>query len=161
MSDVELITLALLIISSYLIGLVSMLMLIRYVKDRKYKREERYRGIFKEYEKGLSDIITRLNIIEARLDQIAKSQRISQEYHITRETKASIEGIEKRILSLLLEGSKTSREIEASIDRTREHTARLMKRLYEQGYVTRDTSNKPYKYSITDKGRRIINASPL
>lgn len=54
----------------------------------------------------------------------------------------------KEILALLSDGPKTSREIERAIGRSREHTARLMKRLYDAGYVKRDESAKPYRYTL-------------
>jgi hypothetical protein len=58
------------------------------------------------------------------------------------------------VLKLLVEKSRTSREIQNSIGRTREHTSRLMRKLYESNLVSRDNSNKPFKYNITDEGRR-------
>jgi hypothetical protein len=48
------------------------------------------------------------------------------------------------ILKILIERPRTSREIQHSVGRTREHTSRLMKKLYD---------SKPFKYSITDAGR--------
>ena len=57
------------------------------------------------------------------------------------------------ILKLLVEKSRTSREIQKAIGKTREHTSRLMRRLYESNLVSRDSSNKPFKYYITDHGR--------
>ncbi len=53
-----------------------------------------------------------------------------------------------KILDILAEGPKTSREIERIIGRSREHTARLMKHLYELGYVRRDESTRPYVYML-------------
>jgi hypothetical protein len=58
------------------------------------------------------------------------------------------------ILKLLVEKSRTSREIQKAIGKTREHTSRLMRRLYESNLVSRDSNNKPFKYYITDQGRR-------
>ena len=58
------------------------------------------------------------------------------------------------ILKMLMEKPRTSREIQHSVGRTREHTSRLMKKLYDSKLVIRDTNNKPFKYSITDAGRR-------
>ena len=58
------------------------------------------------------------------------------------------------ILNLLVEKSRTSREIQNAIGRTREHTSRLMRKLYESNLVSRDNSHKPFKYNITDEGRR-------
>lgn len=58
------------------------------------------------------------------------------------------------ILKLLAEKSRTSREIQTAIGRTREHTSRLMRKFYENNLVSRDNSHKPFRYKITDEGRR-------
>jgi hypothetical protein len=57
------------------------------------------------------------------------------------------------ILKMLTERPRTSREIQHSVGRTREHTSRLMKKLYDSKLVIRDSNSKPFKYSITDAGR--------
>jgi DNA-binding transcriptional ArsR family regulator len=57
------------------------------------------------------------------------------------------------ILRAVLQGPKTSVEITRVIGKSREHTARLMKVLFENGLVERDTRNKPFVYTITEKGR--------
>jgi hypothetical protein len=57
--------------------------------------------------------------------------------------------IELQTLKILAaEGPKTSRELQPRIGRSREHFARLMKRLYERGYVDRDVTRIPFVYSI-------------
>ena len=35
---------------------------------------------------------------------------------------------------------------------------RLMKKLFEDGFVGRDTSARPYRYTITDKGRERVGS---
>lgn len=57
------------------------------------------------------------------------------------------------VLRLITDKSLTSRDIQITIGRTREHTSRLMKKLYNEGLVERHTGSKPYTYSITKKGR--------
>jgi len=65
-----------------------------------------------------------------------------------RGVKTSTNDLIKEILDLLADGPKTSREIERAIGKSREHTARLMKRLYDMGYIKRDESVRPYKYTL-------------
>ena len=60
------------------------------------------------------------------------------------------------ILKKLERNSLTTREIQQSIGRTREHTSRLMKKLYDDKFVDRDTSSKPFKYTITGEGHRLL-----
>jgi len=61
------------------------------------------------------------------------------------------------ILKLLSERPRSSREIQSSIGRTREHTSRLMKKLYEAHLVDRQSNSRPYKYAITHSGSIKIN----
>jgi chromosome segregation ATPase len=49
---------------------------------------------------------------------------------------------------LASEGAKTAPEIKERVQLSREHTARLMKKLYEQGYLERETDKVPFKYRI-------------
>ena len=76
-------------------------------------------------------------------------------------TKSSLQDIQNGtmdyILKLLSERPRTSREIQYSIGRTREHTSRLMKRLYELRLVDRQSNSGPYKYAITEAGRIKLN----
>ncbi len=58
------------------------------------------------------------------------------------------------VLRLITDKPMTSRDIQMTLGRSREHTSRLMKKLFEDGYVTRNTSSKPYTYSITEKGKQ-------
>ena len=57
------------------------------------------------------------------------------------------------VLQLITDKSMTSRDIQVTLKRSREHTSRLMKKLFENGLVQRNTESKPYTYSITEKGK--------
>jgi len=63
------------------------------------------------------------------------------------------------VLKKITEGPMTSRDIEVMFGKSREHVSRLMKKLFEDGFVGRDTSARPYRYTITDKGRERIGSS--
>jgi predicted transcriptional regulator len=56
------------------------------------------------------------------------------------------------VLHLITSKAMTSRDIQITLKKSREHTSRLMKKLFEEGYVQRNTDSKPYTYSITEKG---------
>jgi len=59
---------------------------------------------------------------------------------------------ELQVLTLLAtKGPKSAPEIGKAVGRSREHTARLMKKLYQDGYVRRDQTRIPFKYSVVDK----------
>jgi DNA-binding transcriptional ArsR family regulator len=60
------------------------------------------------------------------------------------------------ILKKLEDNPLTTREIQQCIGRSREHTSRLMKKLYEEKLVNRDMQSKPFRYAITDEGHRLL-----
>ena len=63
------------------------------------------------------------------------------------------------VLKKITEGPMTSRDIEVTFGKSREHISRLMKKLFEDGFVGRDASARPYRYTITDKGRERMGSS--
>jgi chromosome segregation ATPase len=62
---------------------------------------------------------------------------------------------------LASEGSKTAPEIKWKIRLSREHTARLMKKLYESGYLERDTNKIPFKYSIKKEMQDLLRKKEM
>ncbi len=70
---------------------------------------------------------------------------------------AQLTATELRVLEILAnEEQKTAPEIKSEIGLTREHTARLMKKLYQKGYVERDEGKTPYAYRIKEEMRKIL-----
>ena len=61
------------------------------------------------------------------------------------------------VLHLITNKAMTSRDIQITLKRSREHTSRLMKKLFEDGFVERNTETKPYTYSITKKGKTRVD----
>jgi predicted transcriptional regulator len=62
-------------------------------------------------------------------------------------------GTAEYVLKLLDGRSMTSKEVQHAIGRSREHTSRLMKRLCEYGFITRDSNNKPFTYALAEAGQ--------
>ena len=62
------------------------------------------------------------------------------------------------VLKLITNRPMTSRDIEVTLGKSREHVSRFMKKLFEDGFVGRDTSIRPYRYTITEKGRERIGS---
>jgi predicted transcriptional regulator len=56
----------------------------------------------------------------------------------------------------MLEVPLTSREIQRRINKSREHTSRLLKKLYSENRVMRDGNSRPFKYKITNEGRKLL-----
>ena len=65
-------------------------------------------------------------------------------------------GIAEHVLGLITTREMTSRDIQITIGRSREHTSRLMKRLFQEGFVERNNKTKPFTYRITEKGKAKI-----
>ncbi len=64
---------------------------------------------------------------------------------------------ELEVLALIEEiGEGTVPEIRERIGKTREHTARLLKKLYERGFIDRNTSGMPYRYSVRKEIKELI-----
>ena len=134
------------------------------------------------YERQLIDMKIRLDALEIQgieqktedpnlelkqfLEKLAKNEvqenkvTISQESEIVPEKPVStpkITNIEHTnptnyVLHLITNKAMTSRDIQITLKKSREHTSRLMKKLFEEGLVQRNTESKPYTYSITEKG---------
>jgi DNA-binding MarR family transcriptional regulator len=64
--------------------------------------------------------------------------------------------IEIKILKFISNSPKTSKEVQDSIKKSREHTSRLLKSLFEKKYLERENKGKYFVYFITDQGKSII-----
>ncbi len=64
---------------------------------------------------------------------------------------------ELRVLELVADaGEKTAPELRDMVKLTREHTARLMKKLYEAGYLERRSEKAPYAYRVKEEMLEIL-----
>jgi DNA-binding transcriptional ArsR family regulator len=100
-----------------------------------------------QYKHTIADdtVTSQVNITRNRIDDMVDDKSL----HKNENTVTSI-------LKLLSQSPMTAREIQVNTKKTREHTSRLMKRLYNESLVTRDIDNKPFLYKITDEGRRLL-----
>lgn len=70
---------------------------------------------------------------------------------------AQLTGREVSVLEILAsEGPKTPPQIQEKVRLSREHTSRLMKKLYEEGYLERETSKIPFKYSAKKEMEKLL-----
>ena len=60
------------------------------------------------------------------------------------------------VLRALADGAKTPAEIMVLLKCTREHSSRMMKSLFERNLVSRDAGKRPFVYSISEAGRKVI-----
>jgi predicted transcriptional regulator len=176
-SDSDLVILG---IFAFLGGLAGMVFYIRFktiFKERRYKTNEAvvqaivldYTRKLREYDKVISELRTKIDILEDKTQpQRVISQHpsqiqphvapVSESVTITQHPKMEneVNSTTDYILKLLAERPRSSREVQFAIGRTREHTARLMKKLHDLGLVSRDINSKPFRYNITDAGREML-----
>jgi len=57
---------------------------------------------------------------------------------------------------LAAEGKKTAPETKDKVKLSREHTARLMKKLYEKGYLERSSNKIPFTYRLKEEMQRFL-----
>ena len=172
-----------LVISGIFAFLVGMATVMVYTKVKSMFEEHRYRADdtiveavileytrrLRDYDKVIADLRTKVDVIEARTQPhpVVSQQPSQPQPHVapviepvTVTQHAAIEregnGTTDYILKLLSNRPRTSREVQQAIGRTREHTARLMKKLYDLGLVSRDINIKPFRYNITDAGRETL-----
>lgn len=121
-------------------------------------------------DKRMESLATAQDGITKRLEEVEKigeiisaapkpeSIKIEAPIPIKRERAlAPLTETELRVLKTLANNSpKTAPEIRNEIKLTREHTARLMKKLYEEGYLERSTQKIPYAYRIKKEMLKIL-----
>jgi hypothetical protein len=167
---------------AFLVGMASVMVYVRVKRalgDRRYRTDEavveaivlEYTRRLRDYDKVIAELRADVDIMEVRSQ--APQNVISQHHQISHQPQPHVapvsepvtitqhamvvekenNGTTDYILKLLAERPRTSREVQLAIGRTREHTARLMKKLHESGLVGRDVNAKPFRYNITDAGR--------
>lgn len=118
----------------------------------------------KELSDRVENIESSLESMRSDLQRIASQPRIVQQVPVTAPIPVEgdnilqqITGTELEVLKMIVDlGEGTVPEIKDVIGKTREHTARLLKKLYEKGYIDRNTSSMPYRYSIRKEIRELI-----
>ena len=164
---------------AFLAGMASVMIYFRVRNvgvERRYKADEtvieavvlEYTRRLRDYDNVIAELSAKVDIMEVR-SETPRTVTSQPSHHaqphvappsepVTITQHANVENQEANgttdyILKLLAERPLTSREVQQSVGRTREHTARLMKRLHDSGLVSRDVNSKPFRYNITDAGR--------
>ena len=98
-------------------------------------------------------------VLERRVNNNHKSRFAPKSAAQSRAPNMSFENSVEHVLGLITKKPMTSRDIEVTFSgRSREHVSRLMKKLFRDGYVNRNTASRPYTYMITEKGRERISS---
>ena len=146
---------------------------------------EGYFHKFDEYNEIISDLRTKLDIIEMKINPVNIRSNREEFVSSDMENKRSHKDMSHTITPVMkdviitkkkgdvnkdeplrfntvdsilrmLEVPLTSREIQKKINKSREHTSRLLKKLYSENIVMRDGSTRPFKYKITNEGRKLL-----
>jgi hypothetical protein len=118
-------------------------------------------------ENGLRDISSSQEAITAKLADIEEKTRqipIAPETGLAavipirkEKAMAHLTDTELSVLDMLAtEGPKTAPEIKEHVKLSREHTARLMKKLYEEGYLDRETGKIPFRYTVKEEMKKLL-----
>jgi hypothetical protein len=112
-------------------------------------------------EKINSEIISRQNV-KKPIQVINKENAENRSKHNTevKTQQFNLTLTEQSIIQVLLnEGPKTAPQIQSNIGKTREHTSRLLKKLWQEGYIDRETHSIPYRYRASNELKSRINFS--
>jgi len=119
------------------------------------QNEERMLKNFLKIKEGMNKITERQAEVISNIEKIMANQttvRIQSPVPSPAQAVANLRQTELQVLSMLTrEGSKAAPDIGKVIGKSREHTARLMKKLFEEGYVDRETNRIPFRYKINEK----------
>jgi len=118
----------------------------------------------KELSNRVDGIENSIETMKKDLNKLASQPRIIQQTQVDAPIPVQGEDIlqgltdtELEVLKMIVDtGEGTVPEIKEIIEKTREHTARLLKKLYDKGFVDRNTSSMPYRYSIRKEIRDLI-----
>jgi len=125
------------------------------ISDRIKEIGNEFEGIKKTQEKVLEKLV---EIEKIKYERPAPEIKIKAAIPIKKEK--ALEPLTETELMVLetigKEGEKTAPEIQKLISLTREHTARLMKKLYKDGYLERDTHKMPYVYRLKEEMEKIL-----
>ena len=118
----------------------------------------------RDFEASQESLNARIVKIEEKLDKMSVAAETQMELSVPPvipikrdKAMASLTETEVSVLEFLAsEGLKTAPEIKEKVQLSREHTARLMKKLYEEGYLERETSKLPFKYSVKKEMEKFL-----
>src|SRR5437870_13884177 len=175
---------------AFLAGMASVMVYFRVRNvgvERRYRADEtvieavvlEYTRRLRDYDNVIVELSAKVDIMEVR-SETPRTVTSQPSHHaqphvappsepVTITQHANVENQEANgttdyILKLLAERPLTSREVRQSVGRTREHTARLMKRLHDSGVVGRGVNLKAFLNNSTDEcrdglGERLVCAS--
>lgn len=171
-------------IFAFLVGMASMALYSRFktiFEEGRYKTNEaiieavvlEYTRRLRDYDKVIAELRAKVDIIDSKVrpHEVVSQEASQPQPHVAIMSEPvtvtqhaaigkEVNSTTDYIFKLLAERPRSSREVQLAIGRTREHTARLMKKLHDLGLVSRDVNTKPFRYNITDAGREMLKKRP-
>jgi len=106
---------------------------------------------------NVSDNIFSSNV-KSNLSNFNDISHRSQESHIQEVRNGEMLGeTELLILKELSLGSLLANEVQVKIKKSREHTGRILKKLFELKLLRRGEGERPFRYYLSEEGRNLIN----
>jgi DNA-binding MarR family transcriptional regulator len=79
---------------------------------------------------------------------------------LTKEALGTLTPTERHVIEILSrEGPKPAPELGRRMRKSREHMARLMKKLYLEGYVDRESNRAPFRYRLNNRIEPVVKGS--
>ena len=171
-------------IFAFLVGMASMALYSRFktiFEEGRYKTNEaiieavvlEYTRRLRDYDKVIAELRAKVDIIDSKVKphEVVSQEASQPQPHVAIMSEPvtvtqhaaigkEVNSTTDYIFKLLAERPRSSREVQLAIGRTREHTARLMKKLHDLGLVSREVNTKPFRYNITDAGREMLKKRP-
>lgn len=171
-------------IFAFLVGMAGTALYHRFktiFEEGRYKTNEviieavvlEYTRRLRDYDKVIAELRAKVDIIDSKVKphEVVSQEASQPQPHVALMSEPvtvtqhaaigkEVNSTTDYILKLLAERPRSSREVQLAIGRTREHTARLMKKLHDLGLVSRDVNTKPFRYNITDAGRGMLKKRP-
>ena len=129
------------------------------IEDKVSGQLEQMRNEVEDIKQVQAKVLTKLVEIEKiKKERPAPETKIEAAIPIKKESAlAPLTETELEVLETISkEGEKTAPEIREKIGLTREHSARLMKKLYKDGYLERDTHKMPYVYRLKEEMEKLL-----
>jgi len=95
--------------------------------------------------------------------KLKKSVKSIEKPPIIKERRYEFEEVSESVLRILRElrssGPLSAREISKRLGLSREHTARTLKKMVEEGFLIRE--GKPYRYKVTELGSEVLRSHDI
>ena len=116
----------------------------------------------KKQDERIVDLMARMELYGAKVERGRPPATVMVQAQPTVRPSPTLESdvgpskLEVSILDMLSQRAYNTKELTDALKKSREHTARVMKQLFDAGFVVRNDRDRPFTYEITDAGRRYL-----